>query len=268
MSSTSPCRLFSRPPRASLAGLVVRLTDYAETEPMLGIQREAAALVVPLMIGFDGPFDIALGRSPQVGESYQSFAAGLTTRPALIRSGGRAACVQIDFTPVGARAFFGAVLADMAERIVPLDDLGDGEVSTLRDRLGETADASARLDLAEAFVAGRIARGSLPAPPVRAAYGAILARGGQVRIAALAAAVGWSRHHLARRFVQEIGIGPKDVARIARFTAAGQMAQSPARPGWAEIAAANGFADQAHLSREFRALSDRTPQDWLNAAAW
>jgi AraC-like DNA-binding protein len=267
MSSTLPYRLFSRAPHASLAGLVVQLSDYVETGPMPVIQREPAALVVPLMIGFDGSFDIALGRSQVVGETYQSFAAGLTTRPALIRSGGLATCVQIDFTPLGARAFFGAVVTEMADRIVPLGDLGDRGIATLRDILGQTADASVRLNLAEAFVIDRIARGALPARAVRAAYGAIIARGGQVRIAALAAAVGYSRKHLSRRFVEEIGIGPKDVARIARFAAAGRMAQSAARPGWAEIAAATGFADQAHLSREFRALSDRTPQDWLNTAA-
>ena len=266
MPSTPPYRLFSRPPRAGLAGLVLRFTDYAETGPMPMIQREPAALVVPLMIGFDAPFAIALGRSPADAETYQSFVAGLTTRPALIRSCGPVACVQIDFTPPGARAFFGAGLADMAGRIVPLGDLGDGMVISLRDRLAETADPSARLDLAEAFVAERLARGSLPAAPIRAAYRTILARDGQVRIAALAAAVGWTRRHLARRFAEEIGIGPKDVARIARFAAAGRMARSAARPGWADIAAATGFADQAHLAREFRALSDQSPGDWLDPA--
>ncbi|MGL4236113.1 helix-turn-helix domain-containing protein [Tabrizicola sp.] len=231
------------------------------------LQREPAALVVPLMIGFQAPFGIALGRHPAESETYQSFAAGLTTRPALIRSCGQAACVQIDFTAIGARAFFGASLADMAEQIVPVDDLGDREIDCLRDRLAETPFPSARLDLAESFVARRLAQGVAPATPVQAAYHAILARDGQLRIGALAAALGWSRKHLSRRFVDEIGIGPKHVARIARFAAAGRMARGPARPGWAEIAAATGFADQAHLTREFRALSDRSPGDWL-AAAW
>jgi AraC-like DNA-binding protein len=268
MADAPAYEMVLRPAPAGLADLVIGLTHYVEIGPMQLLLREQAALVVPLLIGFDAPFAIALGRDPDPSDRYQSFAAGLTMRPALIRSLGQAACIQVNFTPLGARAFFGPRLADMTEQIVPLEDLGDGAITSLRQRLGETPQVAARLGLVEAFVAERLRRASPPAGPIRAAYGAILARDGQLRSGALAAAVGWSRKHFTRRFTAEFGIGPKDVARIARFTAAARMARSAEPPGWAEIAAATGFADQAHLSREFKALSDRSPTDWLHQAAF
>jgi AraC-like DNA-binding protein len=61
-----------------------------------------------------------------------------------------------------------------------------------------------------------------------------------------------------------IGVTPKTLARIMRFN----HAQAMARAGgdWADIAAACGYADQAHLAREFVELSGSTPTAWKAAA--
>ncbi|WP_415851339.1 helix-turn-helix transcriptional regulator, partial [Tsukamurella ocularis] len=62
-------------------------------------------------------------------------------------------------------------------------------------------------------------------------------------------------HRLARR---SFGYGPKTLARIQRF----QRALVPIRAGraLAEVADASGYADQAHLTREVRALTGCTPR--------
>ncbi len=82
----------------------------------------------------------------------------------------------------------------------------------------------------------------------------------------IAERLGWSRKHLAARFHDEIGLAPKAVSRIARFTAAQAMAVREASSGWADIAAACGYADQAHLIREFQEFSGQSPSAWRAAA--
>ncbi|SFO91006.1 Helix-turn-helix domain-containing protein [Mesorhizobium sp. NFR06] len=74
----------------------------------------------------------------------------------------------------------------------------------------------------------------------------------------LAREIGWSRKHLAAKFTDAIGIGPKTLSRIVRFNRALSLSK---RQGddWAGIAADCGYADQAHLVREFRQLAGETP---------
>lgn len=90
----------------------------------------------------------------------------------------------------------------------------------------------------------------------------ILRTQGRVRIGALTAEIGWSRRRLAERFREHLGLPPKAIARIVRFNRAETLAKKAARPDWADIAAACGYADQAHLAREFAELAGRPPTLW------
>lgn len=255
-----------RSPPAGLEGLVVDSVGYREHGLLPIRQVEAASLVVPLIISFGEPFEIALGSDPASAEPYGSFTAGLSTRPALIGSAGSAHCLQVNLTPHGARRLLAIPMSDLAEQMVHIDDLGDRELAELRFRLAEAPDWDARFDIAEAFLHARLRRAAEPCARTAWAYDRILAADGRVSMSDLADAVGWSRKHLAQRFRSEIGLPPKSVARIARFARAQAMARET-RDGWAGIAADCGYADQAHLVREFHDLSGETPASWRARAA-
>jgi AraC-like DNA-binding protein len=55
---------------------------------------------------------------------------------------------------------------------------------------------------------------------------------------------------------------PKVVARLARFDRSRRMLQVPDPPRLADVAAACGFTDQAHLTREWRAFAEAPPTAW------
>jgi len=257
--------LLRHPVPSALAGLVARITGYRETSRRPIRMTETASLVVPIIIGFGEPFEIAIGRAPSRDDRYGSFTAGLTGTPVHIRSGGAAHCLQIDLTPLGACRFFGRPMHELANRMVRLDELGDPTVTALRERLGAERSWRRRFALAEAAITPRLLGTKGASGAVAWAYGRIVASGGAVRIATLADRVGWSRKHLAARFHAEVGAAPKLVARIARFDQARAMASAGAGDGWADIAAACGFSDQAHLVREFVALGGATPGSWRGA---
>ncbi len=258
--------LLRRGSPAGLEGLVIDIAGYREHLHRPTLQIETASLVVPLIISFGEPFEIALGREPSAGDRFGSFAAGLCTRPALIGSGGAAHCMQVNFTPLGARRFFGLPMGDIAERMVAVGDLDDRGIAGLRDRLGETEGWAARFSVIETFVRERLARGEPASPATEWTYRRIVATGGRASVTTLADRVGWSRKHLAARFRDEVGLTPKAVARLVRFADAQAMARTT-QEGWAGIAAACGYADQAHLVREFREFAGEPPVAWRARAA-
>ena len=135
-------------------------------------------------------------------------------------------------------------------------------------------------DLVPAAEAARIAdevrRGELPAfldtcardPRVehalRGLAGDAFATGMPPGVAEVAAGLGLSERHLRRLVLAHTGLEPRMFRRVARFQrflrladragAGGPPAGSPAA-----LAARAGYADQAHLSREVRALSGLAP---------
>lgn len=77
------------------------------------------------------------------------------------------------------------------------------------------------------------------------------------RLEDLAAEVGLSRHQLIRAFRKEVGLTPHAYLVDRRVVAARRHLGLGERP--ADVAAAVGFADQAHLTRAFKARLGITP---------
>ncbi len=112
--------------------------------------------------------------------------------------------------------------------------------------------------------ARRVAAGPAPTPTPAVAWAdqRLRATGGNIRIGTLAAELGCTRRYLTSRFSAEVGLAPKAVARQLRFARVRERLQrDPA--GIAEIAAAAGYYDQAHLYRDFRELAGVTPTEFV-----
>lgn len=261
--TSPPFEVVRRAPSVRLAGMITGMTGYRELVPGDWRQHEAASLVVPLIINLGSPFLIALDREPGESDGQPSFAAGLHAGPVRIRSDGRAECLQVDFSPLGAFRFFGGAVADLSSRMIDITDVLGADGLNLRDRLGDLADWERRFDLVEEFLLAR--DGHRPTAELAHAYGRLARSAGSERVAALAESVGWSRKHLTARFRAELGVGPKTIARVMRFERACRLAR--AGGCWAAVAADSGYADQAHLTREFAALAGESPGTWARRAA-
>jgi transcriptional regulator GlxA family with amidase domain len=146
------------------------------------------------------------------------------------------------------------------------------DATRLAERLHAAPDAPSRFEILDEILLRRLSR-ARPAsgrPDVERAWALLRASGGRIRVDALAGALGCSRRHLTGRFAEDVGVSPKVAARLIRFEAArARLGSVPL----ARLAAEHGFADQAHLAREFRALGGAPPtafpsvQDSGHAAA-
>ncbi len=101
-----------------------------------------------------------------------------------------------------------------------------------------------------------------PEQCVRDAVRAIVATEGNQQMATIASLVGVSPRHLQRCFKEAVGLSPKEYAlvRRARHALKRVVLDDGAEGGLARVAADTGFADQAHLARDFKRLMSGAPE--------
>lgn len=146
----------------------------------------------------------------------------------------------------------GVPASELVDRQVPLAELAPAAVVR---RLSSAADPGAALT---AFAAARWR----PPDPAMVALAAAVSAG--VSVAAFADAAGLSPRQLLRRSNAAFGYGAKTLHRIFRMQRALALARA-GRP-FAAVSADAGYADQAHLSREVRALAGVPLQSLLSQA--
>ncbi len=222
------------------------------------------------VISFDTPLE--LSRLPDGTDRPATFDAllgGLHTTPAVIRHDGTEHGIQLQVTPAGARALFGMPAAELARTVVPLDTVWGRLAGELLDRLASASAWSERFAVLDGVLLRVVStRMELPSGARREtsyAWERLTRAAGAVEVGTLASEVGWSRRHLTQCFSAEYGVGPKQMARVLRFERARWMLTETDRPTLADVAAACGYADQAHMVHEWHALAGASPTAWLEA---
>ncbi|MFC9019192.1 helix-turn-helix domain-containing protein, partial [Streptomyces albidoflavus] len=138
----------------------------------------------------------------------------------------------------------------------------------LSDRLRSASTWAARFAVLDELLLRAVVRGSQGdhghgvRPEVAQAWRLLVAARGGVQVGALAGELGWSRRYLTERFRGELGLSPKTFARVLRFAHAHELAVVGDPLPWGEVAAVSGYADQAHLVREWREFTGRSPTAW------
>ncbi|MGC4896815.1 helix-turn-helix domain-containing protein [Micromonospora sp. DT31] len=155
-------------------------------------------------------------------------------------------------------AVFGVPAEELCDSRVPLADLWAGAAAEVVERVGAAVDTTG-WPTAGAAVLTDVARDRLRAAggpdPLGVRVATRLAAGAAV--AATAAEVGLGARALHRRSRALFGYGPKTLARILRMRRALDLAR--AGVPLVEVAVRGGYADQAHLTREVRALAGAPP---------
>jgi AraC-like DNA-binding protein len=250
-----------RPP-AHLAPLVERYVGYRYEGMPPGTHLGLPSRHLTVVISLGTPTRTARMPDPrQAPAAFAALAGGLHTRPAVIAHDGDLFGVQLALTPRGARSLLGVPAGELGPRVIELDQLL--ETGELIDRMGAASSWRARFAVLDDVLSRRLDRIAEPRPEVDHAWHRIAACDGAVRIADLAAEVGWSRRHLAERFTREYGLTPKEAARVMRFERSRLLLSRRSRPRLASVAAECGYYDQAHLAREWNELAGCPPSTWL-----
>ena len=175
--------------------------------------------------------------------------------------------VGVRLRPGAAAAVLGPPAAGLLDRDTPLCDLWGAATAALSMRVTEAPSIEAKLSMAEALLARRLGAADPPDRNIAAAT-RWLARHPAGRMAGLACLLDIGPRRLHRRFTVAVGYGPKTFQRVLRMQRALALAARDQPPvgGLAGLALEAGYADQAHMSRELRLLTGRSPTAVLPGA--
>jgi AraC-like DNA-binding protein len=221
---------------------------YAEREaPLAGgvLWTSAAESDREFRIFPDGCMDL-------IWTGHELLIAGPDTGPqvGVLRRG--EALTGLRFAPGTGPRVLGLPGHEVRDQRVPLDAVWD--IALVRRLTEQFAVSSAPGRLLQELSAGLLAQAD-PPDPVVAQVLAELRAGGSV--AAGAARIGLSERQLHRRCADAFGYGMKTLARVLRMQRAVRLVA--ASTPLAVVAADTGYADQAHLTREVKALTGVTP---------
>lgn len=253
----------AHPVHAALRPYVSDLTGYAYAADPPALHRGLPSRFLTLVVTLDDPLGLAWPGGPV--EKYDAVVGGLHSTAIHVGQTPSRAGVQLALTPTAARVLLGLPPGELASMVVGLDELLGRPAKELTERLREAPSWERRFDLLEESLLRRWAAASAREvrPELGWAWQRLRDSGGALGVQALADEVGWSRRHLSDRFTAEFGLAPKVAARVLRFERAlTQLRQQPT-VRLADLAARHGYADQAHLTREWRAIAGCTPREWL-----
>jgi AraC-like DNA-binding protein len=238
-----------------------------------GTHRGLPSRHLTFIVTFDAPLDLTMPGTSVPPSSHRAMVSGLHDAPALIHHDGNQHGIHILVTPEGSRGLFRMPPSSLAGTVASLDDALGPAGRELVDRLSLAEGWPARFAILDQVLSRQVlgdggrprSAGAIAARPreVGEAWRLLVESTGSLDVDAVAHAVGWSRRHLAERFRTEIGLPPKVLSRVLRFERAKGLLMCAARPRLADVAAACGYADQAHMTREWKALAGVSPSGWL-----
>ncbi len=169
----------------------------------------------------------------------------------------------VKFTATGLHTLTGLGMRHLADNIVSADCVWGREVEWLCEAMYEATNTQQMIQLLERFL-----------------YKKLRANRKREINKSLEAAVYYMHHNtyslqeikertflsertLERYFDSHIGLSPKRYARICRFNAVKETLDKNPTDHWHEIIYSFGYYDQSHFIKEFKALSGKTPGQYL-----
>jgi AraC-like DNA-binding protein len=257
--------MVSTQPANWLRGSVQRYCGYVERSAVPMRRSQVASPQVTLIISLGPAIDVTMDPADPASRAQRrtSFVAGLSDVPALTEYQSDQHGIEVNLTPLAARRLLAVPMSEVANRVVDLDDLLGRDGQELVERLAGSRGWEARFALLDDVLGARLAETATPPPEVAGAWARLTGAHGRVPVADLAQDAGWSRRHLVTRFREHVGISPKVLARVLRFERVVELLQRDDGTRFAEIAYSCGYADQAHLNRDFRAFAGDTPSGYM-----
>ncbi len=205
------------------------------------------------------PHEQAILPHPNVNLAFEAAGAavyGVDTKVFTRRLAGAGKALGVRFRPGGFRPFYGNSVRALNDRVIPARrTFGPAADEACALVMAAGADDTAMVAAAAGLLRGFGSAADAVVDQVAGLVKRITEDPGLRRVAQLAELSGLPERRLQRLFAGYVGVSPKWVMRRARLHEAALRAEAHglAAVDWASLACDLGYADQAHLTRDFTA---------------
>lgn len=251
-------------PTAALAPFIKHYW-VLETEPSDGCvtERVVPTANIELLFHYKTPF---LVTSPNKATSLQpqTLLSGFSNSFSDASTQGESGVIAVDFHPCGACNFFRFQLSEAQNQNIGLTDIFSNEVRAVEDQLCTLHTLKQRVEVVEQFLMSKLK----PINPydfqlIKHGVQLIIESSGNLQSPQLAEKLSVSTRNLERKFSTFVGVTPKQFAKVVRFHEVLNGLTNGSAHYLTEYAYNNGYFDQSHFIKEFKAFSGFTPSEYL-----
>jgi AraC-like DNA-binding protein len=172
----------------------------------------------------------------------------------------------VRFRPGGFRGLLGAPMTSITDKTLPLTRIYELDPIAAEASVLEPEGDSEMMAAAEAILRYRIPPADATVDVVHGMIDQIAADRDLNRVDDLAARLRMSERGLQRLFGDYVGVSPKWVIRRSRLHDAASRLANDEDVNLTHLAQDLGYSDQAHFTRDFKALVGRAPSDYRRSA--
>lgn len=260
----------------------VKITEYKPSAPLNSfvefywegnfnttVEPKFSQLVIPngsveLVIHLSD-FHCDLQNGNSWGQSPDYTIIGLHTRPYEVRFRNHVHAFGIRFKPEGIYNLFGIPASQFLEQFEDMELVLGRHFRDFCSRLREACGISQKLEHTRRYLLAQLQNNHPETTYLNHAADLIRRANYTTKVDELPGKVYISRRQLEREFKRKVGVSPKQYMRIARLNAINRYLQTGTQISLSKLSLETGFADQAHLCREFKTFSGVSPVKFMES---
>jgi AraC-like DNA-binding protein len=192
------------------------------------------------------------------------FLYGQTLRPAALSVEGPFSCIVFQLYPFASKYLLGVNPRELQDDCFDLLQLSHVNVRKACSNLGQSENLEHQIETISELMLKLVQHNKIRMDDrIQQAVHSILANKGAVVINQLIEDLHVTERTFERNFLSEVGLTPKQFAKIVRFQYALHKLTTEKFEKLTEIGLDSGFADQSHFNREFKRYTGQTPSYYL-----
>ena len=184
---------------------------------------------------------------------------GFWTTPFFLQFRDKVQTFAIRFKPEAMYFIFGIPAAEFINCSANLEDTFGACFTSFCYQIEALKTVEERIQMADTYLLNRLKKAQNRHSYVQLAAELIRHQKGEITVEGLSQEVCISTRQLEREFKNKLGLSPKSYMRIARLNKVMELLNQKSFKSLAQLSYYCGYADQAHLIREFKQLTGELP---------